>query len=377
MKWAWGFISRVWKKALAGWAPYLEETIPAEEVSLAMVRASIPSFGFFFMLGLASAIATFGLIANSAPTIIGAMIIAPLMSPILSLSYGLTTLDRRLITRSIITVATGTVLVVAIAFTTSAVFGLRLVGSEVLSRTSPTLFDLGVALAAGGAAAFSQTRRSIANSIAGVAIAVALVPPLTVSGIGLALGRRATLESGISMSAVGSLGGGFDIATGAFILFLTNLVGIIIVALLVFIFEQYGEWKKALLALVAVMISSVFLVHPLHQSLHELYVKNRVVRLVVKLAASRPDIISGPGRFDSLHVRYRDGVLHVYADMFTTKEGMESLQGRVDKFREILSADVGEPIVIDLVLIPVEVVSLRSERLEAPKGGPGAVDEKQ
>jgi uncharacterized hydrophobic protein (TIGR00271 family) len=367
MKRAWGFISRIWKKILGGWVPYLEETIASEELSPSMVRSSIPSFGFFFMLGLASAIATFGLIANSAPAIIGAMIIAPLMSPILSLSYGLVTFDRRLITLSIITVATGTVLVVAIAFTSSVLFGLRITGSEILSRTSPTLLDLGVALAAGGAAAFSQTRQSIANSIAGVAIAVALVPPLAVSGIGLALGRTATSETGASLGEFGLFGGGVDIATGAFILFLTNLLGIVAVAMLVFIFQRYGQWKKALLALVVIVTSSALLVQPLNQALQELYVKNRVVRLSVKLAAVRPDIVSGRGRLESLSVNYRNGVLHVYADVFSPKDRMKNLQERLDEFREILSVDIGEPVVLDLDVIPIDIVSVRSEPPELRK----------
>ena len=94
-----------------------------------------------------------GLLADSAPTIIGAMIIAPLMSPIMSLAYGLAILNRQLISLSIITIAAGTILVVAIAFISISVFGMRVTGSEILSRTSPTLLDLGVAFAAGGAAA--------------------------------------------------------------------------------------------------------------------------------------------------------------------------------------------------------------------------------
>ncbi len=367
MKRAWGFFSRVWNKISGGWAPYLEETIKAEDLSLQMMRASVPSFGFFFMLGLASAIATFGLIANSAPAIIGAMIIAPLMSPILSLSYGLVIIDRRLITLSAITVVAGTILVVVIAFTSTFVFGMRITGSEILSRTSPTLLDLGVALAAGGAAAFSQTRLSIANSLAGVAIAVALVPPLAVSGIGLALGRAATAETGVSLGEFGLFAGGTDIAAGAFVLFLTNLLGIVAVAMLVFIFQRYGEWKKALFALLVIIASSLLLVQPLNQALHELYVKNRVVRLLVKLAAARPDLVSGRGKIESLNVAYRNGILHVYADGFTPKDMMLNFQERLDDFREILSADIGEPVVLDFDVIPVEVVSIRSEPAELRK----------
>ncbi len=378
MKQASGIVSRVWKNVLGGWAPYPEEMVAAEELSLAMVHASIPSFGFFFMLGIAAAIATFGLIVNSAPTIIGAMIIAPLMSPILSLSYGLVTLDRWLITRSIITVTAGTVLVVAIAYAMAMSLGLRLTGSEIISRTAPTLFDLGVALPAGAAAAFSQTRRSIASSIAGVAIAVALVPPLAVSGIGLAIGPEATLESGMSLAEFASYGGGVvDIATGAFVLFLTNLVGIIVVAMLIFICQRYGEWKKALLALAAIAFSAVFLVRPLHEALYRLYVKDKVVLLAVKLAKARPDIIAGAQGFENLNVFYADGVLHVYADMFMQKDKMENLQGRLDEFRKILSAEIGEPVVVDMTLAPVDIVTVHSETPKEPKAGSGAGNEQK
>lgn len=339
-----------------------------------MARASIPSFGFFFMLGIATAIATFGLIVNSAPTIIGAMIIAPLMSPILSLSYGLVIFDRRLIVRSIITLTAGTVLVIVIAFTMSLSFGLRLIGSEIISRTSPTLFDLGVALPAGAAAAFSQTRRSIASSIAGVAIAVALVPPLAVSGLGLAVGPQATLESGMSLTEFASFAGGVDIAAGAFILFVTNLVGIIVVAMLIFISQRYGEWKKALLALVAIVISSVFLVRPLNEALYRLYVKDKVVGLAVKLATTRPDIIAGAQGFQTLNVFYRNGVLHVYADVFMQKDKIANLQGRLDEFRELLSAEVGEPVVVDMTLAPVDIISVHSAPPTGPKAGSDAGD---
>ena len=249
-----------------GWATYADDKVPAPDLASQMKQASIPSFSFFFMMAIATAIATLGLIANSAPAIIGAMIVAPLMNPIMSLSYGLVTFrwlvtfDKRLVIWSILTIIAGVILVVSLAYLTTLLFGLRITGSEILSRTSPTVIDLAVAMAAGGAAAFAQTRRSILSSIAGVAIAVALVPPLAVSGIGLALGRKATAEVGLSLSEFGLFSGGTDIAFGAFLLFLTNLVGIVIVAILVFVLQRYGEWKKALLSLFIFLGLSMLLI---------------------------------------------------------------------------------------------------------------------
>ena len=360
------YLARKWRQITSDWAPYVEDALPAADLTLQMRQASVPSFGFFFMLALAAAIATFGLIANSAPAIIGAMIIAPLMAPIMSLSYGLVAFERRLISRSIVTVIAGVILVVVLAYLTTRLFGLRITGSEILNRTSPTLIDLGVATAAGGAAAFAYTRRSILNSIAGVAIAVALVPPLAVAGIGLALGRKATAEGGLSLSEFGLFSGGVDIAAGAFLLFLTNLVSIVAVAILVFVSQRYGEWKKALLALLLFVGFSALLIQPLDQALHRLYVKNRVVRVLAKLALIRPDLVSGEGKIESIHVTYRDDLLHVNIDGFAPRTAMREQGGldaqeRLDVFREYLSADIGEPVVVEIDFIAVDMFHLRSE----------------
>ena len=85
-------------------------------------------------------------------------------------------------------------------------------------------------MAAGAAAAFSYTRKSILNSIAGVAIAVALLPPLAVTGIGLAYGIMEYSETGLSLAELGAHTGSIGIAEGSFLLFLINLIGIILVS---------------------------------------------------------------------------------------------------------------------------------------------------
>ena len=217
------YIFKAWQHLTAEWRPLVEKPLPPEELDVLMHQASIPSWGFFFMLVLSSAIETFGLLSNSAPAIIGAMIIAPLMAPILGLSYGIVVFDRQQIIRSAVTVVLGAFVVVLFAYLSTAFIGLGIAGSEILSRTVPTLLDLGVAMAAGAAAAFAYSRKSITNSIAGVAIAVALVPPLAATGVGLALGRRASADVGLSLSEIGLYSGGTDIASGAFILGSTRI----------------------------------------------------------------------------------------------------------------------------------------------------------
>ena len=171
------------------------------------------------------------------------MIIAPLMNPIASLAYALVILSPRLLKQPIFTLLTGVILVIVIAYLTTELLGLITVGSEILGRTQPNSLDLGVALAAGAAAAFANSRRSIANALPGVAISVALVPPLSVVGIGLCLG-----ELGSAIAA--SQGVQTSIATGSFLLFITNLAGIVFSGSLVFLFQGYGSLKKASIGLI-------------------------------------------------------------------------------------------------------------------------------
>jgi uncharacterized hydrophobic protein (TIGR00271 family) len=172
---------------------------------------------FFVMTALAAAIATLGLLMDSPAVIIGAMVIAPLMSAILAISLGIVQGDARLLWRATKTTLLGAGLAVLIGGVISAAVPGEDLTPEILSRTRPLLFDLSVALLAGIAGAYAQCRRDVLSGVAGVAIAVALVPPLAAVGIGLAM---------LSWS----------VATGALLLFLTNLSAIVITGGLVFLF---------------------------------------------------------------------------------------------------------------------------------------------
>jgi uncharacterized hydrophobic protein (TIGR00271 family) len=178
---------------------------------------------FYTLIALAAAIAALGLMMDSATVVIGAMIVAPLMSPILGTSMGIVQGDARLLLRSLSTTALGAFLAIAIGAMLGLVIGqvspaMRETG-EILSRTEPTLMDLFVALVSGVVGAYAQCRRSALSAAAGVSVAVALIPPLVSSGIGL---------------TAGSAGG--NIFGGALLLFLTNLAAITAAASLVFLF---------------------------------------------------------------------------------------------------------------------------------------------
>jgi len=193
------------------------------EVQVQLRDASHPDFSYFLLVFLSSVIATLGLLINSPATIIGAMLVAPLMSPILGLGLGSIRGDDRLLKDAGSALLRGAVVAITIAFLLT--LNNRLMPfvplipsdlpSEVMARTHPSPMDLGIAIAGGLAAAFALAMPDISAALPGVAIATALMPPLAVVGIGLAYQR-------------------WEVAGGAFLLFITNGVAIAASAMLVF-----------------------------------------------------------------------------------------------------------------------------------------------
>jgi uncharacterized hydrophobic protein (TIGR00271 family) len=173
--------------------------------------------GYLALLIGAALMASFGLEQNSAATIIGAMVIAPVMLPIRTLGYGLLRFDRTLIGRALLTLGVSIAIVVTIGAAVGWFSARPDFGSELLSRTDVTGLGLGVALTGGALAALSRSWKDskITDSMIGVGISVALVPPLCTAGIALIYHAPAD-------------------AAGAFMIFLTNLVGISLAGMIVF-----------------------------------------------------------------------------------------------------------------------------------------------
>ena len=136
---------------------------------------------------LASTIAYYGLLQSSAAVIIGAMLVAPLMSPMIAMAHAIVMGNLTMLRRAFLSTLAG----VGVAIGIAALFTLLLPSippsREILSRTAPTLLDLCVALASGAAAAYALARKEVAAALPGVAIAAALVPPLCVVGYGVGI----------------------------------------------------------------------------------------------------------------------------------------------------------------------------------------------
>ncbi|MGI8933981.1 MAG: DUF389 domain-containing protein, partial [Phormidesmis sp.] len=178
--------NRVWAVNSGDWHWMANNPVPLKSLNRNLWRNAEPSFNYYIMLFLSGMISALGLLAGSTAAIIGAMIVAPLMGPITGMAFAITMGNRRLLKRSGLSVATGAAMTVLTAYLICVVVGLNTLNPEILERTRPTLIDLAIGLAAGAAGAFATTRRDVASALSGVAIAVALVPPLSVIGIGLA-----------------------------------------------------------------------------------------------------------------------------------------------------------------------------------------------
>lgn len=272
------------RKKSAGKETIKTENLPDEKESKRYLNSHIPFFSYaseerfkalflslredsetnmhyVVLMLLSTLLATIGLFSNSSAVVIGAMLLAPLMAPIVSFAMGMLRADERMIEYSLIKITVG----IGLALLASAGVALLLpelaLTDEMLARINPNLLDMGVAIFSGVAAAYSKSFKEIIQSLAGVAIAVALVPPLSVAGIGLGQGN-------------------LDVFYGAFLLFFTNLVGISIAATLTFQvlgFSSVVKSRKSMLIVSALLVATIF---PLFYSYDQIVQSYRLEKFI-------------------------------------------------------------------------------------------------
>ncbi len=210
---------------------------------------------FTVLLSLSVLIASWGILDDSTAVVIGGMLIAPLMTPVLGIAAATVMAWPRRLGTAVLQVAVATAGAIGMAWLVSllfpdGVYALVLPG-ELLSRTEPTLLDLAIALAAGAAGAYVLVHKESVSALPGVAVAVALVPPLAVVGISLGFGN-------------------YDDAGGAMLLYITNLAGIVLAAMVVFVltgfvpeFQIRRGFKEIRLGFVVAAISVLVISVPL------------------------------------------------------------------------------------------------------------------
>ncbi|MDB9539740.1 DUF389 domain-containing protein [Anabaenopsis tanganyikae CS-531] len=204
---------------------------------------SLDDVSYWIQVLFSAGIATLGLVLNSPAVIIGAMLISPLMGGILANGLALAAGDVVLAIRSLLNLILSCLVAISFAVILVSLLPFKEITSEILARTQPNLLDLVVALFSGavGSVAICKEPKGVATSIPGVAIAVALMPPLCVVGYGIGVA--------ISLNSVQ----GIQVASGGGLLFFTNLVAITFTAMLVFlglnidnhqVRERVREWRN-------------------------------------------------------------------------------------------------------------------------------------
>lgn len=304
-----------------------------------LLDESTLSTSYLVLIVGSCAIATFGLLSNSAAVIIGAMIIAPLMLPIRGLAFGSLAGDLRLFRKGAIAVTVGTLLAIVISSLLGLLVGIPSYGSEVLARSEPTLLDLGIAVTAGAISGYAKAEPKISGTLAGTAIAVALMPPVCVIDLGLSQANS-------------------SLSLGATLLYLTNLLGITLSCTLTFLLVGYAPFKRAQKALVWMLVLTSVLIVPLGVSFVKLV---RQAQLETSLKQALLDRTVTFQRMELLKIQTE--WLMTPPEVYLSVRAKENVTPRqVQLLEEVIEQEIGKPFTLIFEVNQVEEV----RRQEAP-----------
>jgi uncharacterized hydrophobic protein (TIGR00271 family) len=329
--------SRAWRRALGWLRPALTRVEQDEIIRQAREMASI-DIDYVILILVSATIATLGLLLNSPAVIIGAMLVAPFISPLIAFSASLTV--GRVLTsgRALVALAFGVGASMLVAAVIGWLLPTNLPTAEMLARGTPTLVDAGVALAAGIIGAYATARKDIPAALAGVAIAAALMPPLCTAGLGLAFGD-------------------YNLAFGASVLFLTNIIAMVLAAMAVFVwlgmsFRRYEHIPvfKQVIALILLVLVAIPVGYEL-VTLTRQFNEDTVIRQYLRLALD-------PAELMAVEVRRGDPV-RVLA---TVRTGQALDVQTVRGFEESMAAELDRPIKLELVVL--EIISVLDEIIE-------------
>jgi uncharacterized hydrophobic protein (TIGR00271 family) len=300
---------------------------------------------FFVLLCLATVIATYGVLSNSTATVIGAMIVAPLMGPIMATTAAVVMGSTQRALRSLALVIAGVITVILLSILLSLIVPDVTISftnnGEIASRISPKLLALLTALGAGAAGAFIISRSEIADSMGGVAIAISLVPPLCVVGISISQGE-------------------WTAAGGSLLLFLTNFVAILLAGGITFIILGLGtlavsdmhrkmRQRAFVLIVIATLLITASLSRLSYQSIRNLVDTNRVATQVEQwLEGSQYQVFEVNVSGQNVQV---------------TVEGNGELRPLQELTSKVAIA-LGHPVKVTLRIVPSDLQILSSEDIQ-------------
>ncbi|NMC47277.1 MAG: DUF389 domain-containing protein [Chloroflexi bacterium] len=307
-----------------------------------MAESSTPGFDFYLLIILSCTIATLGLVTNSSAVIIGAMLIAPLMSPILGLSMSSLTGRQVLFRRSMLSILSGALLAIVLSALITFVayripYGIpESLPNEILARIKPSPLDLGIALAGGAAAAYALAHPRLTATLPGVAISTALMPPLCTIGIGIAFTNR-------------------SIFLGSGLLFLTNLSAISFAGIITFAlmgFSPVRHEKSTRKIPHSILLSALFVIIitiPLVILSWNTISSARFERKVKNVLTAQISSIYN-AQLESIDIQDVDGTKKVTA---TVRAARSLTFVEVSSVQQMLAAVTQKPIALEMVVIPV------------------------
>lgn len=329
------------------WRQSVVAPIDHEAVVARIVEDSGWSGRFAFMTMMSAGIAVLGLLLSSPAVVIGAMLISPLMNPILGFGFSLALFDFAELRRSLKALAIGALAAVAFTALIVTISPLQAPTSEIVARTRPNLFDLAVALFAALAGTYAIIRGR-GETIVGVAIATALMPPLAVVGYGIA-----TWNAPVGM--------------GALALFVTNFVTIALSATAMARFYGFGHhlsrtqtWTQTTILILVFVAMAI----PLGISL------NRIGREAVAVTQARTllsERFGAKARVTQLDLDFAREPLVVRAVVITPQDAMQ----KTATIQKALAAQLGRPVRLNLdqVLLGAGADALSAQREELRRAG--------
>lgn len=307
---------------------------------------------YVFMVLMSAGIAILGLLLSSPAVVIGAMLISPLMGPIIGLGFGLATIDAAEIRRSALALAAGSALAVGFTALIVLVSPLQNVTSELAARTRPNLFDLVVAVLSALAGTYA-TIRGRAGTVVGVAIATALMPPLATMGFGIATANA-------------------TVAGGATLLFLTNFVAIALTAAVMARLHGFARElspRQTALGMVIVVAAFAGLALPLGLSLRQIAweaTASRDVRAVLG------ELFGGKARLSQVEIDFAARPIAVEATALTPEYRADA--GR--RAEVLLRKRLGEPVSVSIEQYRVGVAEADAAALADAQGARQAAEQR-
>jgi uncharacterized hydrophobic protein (TIGR00271 family) len=326
------------------WRTHIADAVDHRDVIDRVHEEAAWSGHFAFMTVTSAGIAILGLLLSSPAVVIGAMLISPLMGPIIGFGFALAVVDFADMRRALFSLGLGVLLAILVCAFVVLVSPLQTVTSEIAARTRPNLFDLGVAIFSGLAGTYAMIRGRH-GAIVGVAIAVALMPPLAVIGFGLATAN-------------------FAIFWGASFLFLTNLMAIGVSAAVLARLYGFGHQlspKQTWAQIALVVATMAALAVPLGLALRQIAWEAVVSRQARDVIAARFD---DRARVSQLDIEHGAAPIRVSAVVFTP-----DYRNQAEREAELaLSTLVGRPVDVAIEQVRIGDANAQASQLAAARG---------